>query len=62
MNHPARPLADVSVLVAIGNWITNYGPTAITVIGGIIGAAYYLYLIYDLHDQRKNRPKPRKKR
>lgn len=57
MNHPARPLADVSFLIAASNWVTQYGPTAITIIGGIIGAAYYAYLMYDLYDRRKNRAK-----
>lgn len=61
MNHPLRPVADVSVLVSISNWVIQYGPTAVTVIGGAIGIAYYAYLMYDLYDRRKNRKKARKK-
>lgn len=61
MNHPLRPVADVSIIVSIGNWITQYGPAAITVIGGVLGAAYYAYLMYDLYDRRKTRKKARKK-
>jgi hypothetical protein len=60
--HPTRPLADVSLVVAVSNWLVAYGPTMVTVVGGLIGAAYYVYLIWDLYDRRRKRSKPRKKR
>jgi hypothetical protein len=60
--HPTRPLADASIAVAISNWIVNYGPGFVTVLGGLIGAAYYIYLIYDKWDERRNRPKPRRRK
>jgi hypothetical protein len=62
MNAPLhRVIPEVSLTVAVSNWITQYGPTMVTVLGGIIGIAYYVYLMYDLYDRRKNRKKPRPK-